>query len=491
MIYKQIVTKGQFISASVYCFVSEDFEADKVIFTLAGDIEWEKDGRYNMLKKGVWQKLNLKAVYNEGYSNLFLFVEKKVYDSVAEEQGRIIFAYPTFKVTDKYEFQPEDPDGNWASGVYEIKYPLTGRFVELVPQQAQGLQITEYSLNTEWNDVVLNHIQNQILINDVDSGEYVSASILCYVSSDFSGKSVYLSLRGDIYGKPVNYFNLEMKDQWQKLNVNAMCKDGKAGVYATVTSDKEHFHNTGMSGHVIFAYPQLSSEKSLLVDPKKIPSHQELSRQKIFFPLKGSMLTDNSYQASSFLFTIPGMINQYSTSNDADPIRRMAALLISEDTTYYPFHAELYVDSIGREFGEDRIMRWKFALEIFTKEFDPGQKIFGGGFDFLGWYGHVFRNDHLFIDYPHNPFLFILLYSGVTGLTLYLLFLFIAIKLYMKYFKEYFLLFGMFLIIFYFVLFSSGNPFNPPMMGFFILLPFFIHAVIKRNTDENFNDRIK
>lgn len=52
---------------------------------------------------------------------------------------------------------------------------------------------------------------------------------------------------------------------------------------------------------------------------------------------------------------------------------------------------------------------------------------------------------------------------------------------YIKYIREYPLLIIFFLITFVFTFFSGGSPFDPPVMGFFVMLPFFIHSVHKKD----------
>ena len=46
-----------------------------------------------------------------------------------------------------------------------------------------------------------------------------------------------------------------------------------------------------------------------------------------------------------------------------------------------------------------------------------------------------------------------------------------------------------FLITFFFSFFSGSSPFDPPIMGFFILLPFFIHSIHK-NDNQKVNEII-
>jgi len=178
----------------------------------------------------------------------------------------------------------------------------------------------------------------------------------------------------------------------------------------------------------------------------------------------------------------------YSLSFSSDPIRDWIKRFISEDTTFYPLKSKIVLSPVSNEFIRDRFMRWEFALKIFVQEYNWKQKLFGDGFLFLNWYGYHFYGEKTRSDYPHNPILQILLYSGIIGVLIYLLFLFKVFYYYLKYIKKYPLLFIFFLITFFFTFFSGGSPFDPPIMGFFVILPFFIHYVQqKTDTEPNEN----
>jgi hypothetical protein len=170
----------------------------------------------------------------------------------------------------------------------------------------------------------------------------------------------------------------------------------------------------------------------------------------------------------------------YSDSLDHDFIRRLASRFISEDTTYHGYKAILSVDTIHNNFLGARLMRWQFALQIYTKEFSWFRRLFGGGFNFLNWYASYFEGDRTISDYPHNPFLSILLYSGFFGFSFYLLLLYKTIKYYYICFKEYYILSFYFAITLFFSFFSGGSPFDPPLMGFFIILPHFMQSINRK-----------
>ena len=170
-------------------------------------------------------------------------------------------------------------------------------------------------------------------------------------------------------------------------------------------------------------------------------------------------------------------LNIKRNRKNQDPIRKWASRLIQEDTTYFKYKSNLDVENISNSFFGNRVMRLQFSMQIFLKEFNWRQKLFGGGFSFLNWFGYRFLNNKSFSDYPHNPFFSVLLYSGLFGLLIYSFFMLRVISYYFKYFRVIPILTTFFLITFFFSLFSGNSPFDPPIMGFLTLLPFFIHYI--------------
>lgn len=148
----------------------------------------------------------------------------------------------------------------------------------------------------------------------------------------------------------------------------------------------------------------------------------------------------------------------------------------------------------------DRTSRWAYSLELWKTEYKWYNKLFGKGFLFLNQFGEKYLDDPTLSDYPHNPFISILLYSGIIGLLFYFWLLFRVVYLYFKYRYQCGIAFIGFLITFFFAFFSAGSPFDPPIMGFFMLLPFFIHSIHKNDipkipeiltNDTNSNNRDK
>jgi hypothetical protein len=135
----------------------------------------------------------------------------------------------------------------------------------------------------------------------------------------------------------------------------------------------------------------------------------------------------------------------------------------------------------------DRSSRWVYAIDLWKTKYKWQNRLFGHGFDYLEWYGEKFMNDSKKYDWPHNPLISVLLYSGVLGLAAYLWLLYKTIYLYLRYIKKYSVFFIAFLLTYFFSFFSGSSPFDPPVMGFFMLLPFILHSINKNNrvTEEN------
>ena len=193
---------------------------------------------------------------------------------------------------------------------------------------------------------------------------------------------------------------------------------------------------------------------------------------------------DNTLKTETSILSVKSFLNFDYIQSDSDLIRNWFKEIIKEDTAYSTPKSSLIIDTVSSYFIDDRLSRWQFAIQIFLKEYSWKQKFFGGGFKFLNWFGYNFLKNKTSTDYPHNPFLSILLYSGIIGLIIYIFLIFRVFSYYLKYLKDYPVLFIFFIITFFFSFFSGANPFDPPIMGFFIILPFFIHSVHKKDLIE-------
>lgn len=118
-----------------------------------------------------------------------------------------------------------------------------------------------------------------------------------------------------------------------------------------------------------------------------------------------------------------------------------------------------------------RIIRWEYGLQL-VEEGEPWQVVFGQGFNYLSKYSCEFNTSGE-EDYPHNPFISGLLYSGVFG-ALMLVFLLI-LPLY--YLIKYYYMYGWEFIALYclalsFLLISSNSIFSNDLLMIIIIIIF-------------------
>jgi hypothetical protein len=424
-------------------------------------------------------------------------------------------------------FNPNDPDSGWGDRIHKTVFPLEGKNVEMIPAGAKGYLMDSTCNASYYPKIDLSESYSLLTNLKVNKGDRYRASVFCFVSEKYNGSTVSLGVGsssvnvGVVSGNVVSNYNLNERGTWQKLEIQFDCNDGDIAILADfLQKGVKNFSN--LKGYVIFAYPQYekicNSYKGLspgmtqnknenagsgLFDLSKYSEVQKSRKssekfERIEYENKAVDLCNPDFSPNIFLskninfnkqkyiysgiFCFLNSILSVSGAIqiDSDPIRKWASKFISEDTTYYPYKSNIILDPISNPFIADRLLRWKFALKIFSNEYNWKQRIFGGGFNFLNWYGFYFYGDRTRSDYPHNPFLHILLYSGILGLAIYLIFFFKVFYYYLKYSKEYPLFFVFFIITFFFSFFSSGSPFDPPIMGFFVILPFFIHSVHKK-----------
>lgn len=372
------------------------------------------------------------------------------------------------------DINPKNPDSGWGVQAHKTIFPLTGENVEIVPEDVMG-----YLLDSTTQVVVLykgNAFSRTLLNKTIVQNNIVKASAYCFVSTDFNGDLVSIEIinrKGTIKS---DEYDLMKKNCWQKLEISQECQNDT--IEQALWFSKYHAVDfDDLNGYVIFANPEISNSDDTTYIPLTEKDKYEMPGIN-----HNNVFTNNISKASIIGIVLNNLPSNIRTPKDPDPIRRWIAKIVSEDTTYYGYKGNYQTDTKYINFGDDRKLLWKFAAEIFMKEYSWTQKVLGGGYNFLNWYGYYFDRDKTRTDYPHNPFLSILLYSGIIGLIFYFALLIKVIYLYIKYIKEYYYFFIFFLISFFFTFFSGGNPFDPPVMGFLVILPFFIHSVYKKDS---------
>lgn len=435
----------------VYCFVSTNFNGDWVNINCEGNLSGETKSFYDMKKKGQWQKLSLSFYGSEGYGSIFIYFSKTGVTNFSSLRGYVIFAYPDFH---EYTFDSLDPT-TWAiSKNFELVFPLKGDNVRILPAKAKGCLLNNNSDYSTWNG----NTYSFLCIGDsvLRSDKKLNASVYCYVSTDFNGDWVRLSSEFTKTCQKQAYYDLSRKGEWQKLELDFICNGERVPAYLYFAKNGEA-DLTNLKGYVIFACPSYSLK--IKSDTISELYSEDLSILKLA-PASFSSL----FNVGMEFFNID-LFKRINYRNYQ--IRKDSAL-------YYEKYNEF-------ELAGPRIDRWRFGWYIFRKEFDWEQKLLGGGFAFMNRFGTRFNNNSNQLDWPHNPFISVLLYSGVFGLIVYFLLLFKTLKLYLTYRDEYYIFFICFLLTFFFSFFSGSSPFDPPIMGFFILLPFFIHSIHKND----------
>lgn len=419
------------IKTSIYCYVSNNFNGKNVrISGSTKGLSGYSACYYDFNSKGTWQKLTINNWGEPGevyYSTTYFeFPNAKDFRNL---MGYVIFAHPEFNIIN---FDPKNPE-SYTSSTFTSEYPLQGKNSAIVPNGVKGAR---YDRNTEgirWNNLC--HSTTLFNSVNVEPGDSVFASIYCYVDSAFNGDDVRLELRGSL--NAIERYNLKVKGRWVKLTAKGLANaKGKVyGVYMFLKRNAADF--SGLNGHVSFAYPQLvvKSKKTAL-----IPSSNERSLNI------ASLLNINLKEAA--------------------------------DST---FKDDFQFSMAGDRFAGPRIDRWRYAIYIFKNDYSLAQKIFGGGFDYTYRFSRKFHPDNpkRDFDYPHNPFLSVLLYSGILGLLVYLWFFVKSLYLYYIYRKEYWILGITYLITFFYSFFSSNSPFEPAFFGVMAFLPYLIHYTKK------------
>jgi hypothetical protein len=377
-------------------------------------------------------------------------------------------------------FDPKDPESGWGYRIHKTIYPLPGSNIDIVPRGSMGYQLDSTSAPNSWSGNAYSYTKScSAAIADTAT---VDASVYCYASKDFNGDWIRIVLSPDnLSWIGSASYDLGNKGQWQKLQTVKFCNEKEVSLYLYVCKNGvESFKS--LTGYVIFAYPQCTTLYNTNPDSKAHLSHIQFNSDINDIKIKnnGLITYPSRNEMASLLPSI--QLSSLITSNniDKDPIRKWISKLISEDTTYYGYHSKTDIVTTFNPFIDQRRERWQFAWQIYTREYNWSQRIFGGGFNFLNWYGYYFYRDKTRSDYPHNPFLHILLYSGIVGFLFYFLLVFNAFRYYLKYLKDYYLLFVFFVIAYFFTFFSGGNPFDPPITGFFIIMPFFINAIHRK-----------
>ena len=100
-ISNETVTKNKILDASVFCYVSEDFDGTWALLTCEGATDGKKEDEYNLSFKGTWQKLQLKVNCLDGNAPVYLYFSKFNVSDFSSLKGYVIYAFPKVVIADK------------------------------------------------------------------------------------------------------------------------------------------------------------------------------------------------------------------------------------------------------------------------------------------------------------------------------------------------------------------------------------------------------
>lgn len=273
--------------------------------------------------------------------------------------------------------------------------------------------------------------------------------------------------------------------------------DSKLGNVLRISREKgSGYFTLAYNGRIIHYYKDITYTLKFnfrIIKGDKVPFHvgwwvddggkRPINLNKIIKPV------DNSWQECqcSYTFkndhdTVPMFLNSQKAGTIIDITNIQ---LTCNDTLNRPMYAdEIYKikthEKSNRLLGP-RTMRWKYALELFNN-YPLINKIFGNGFDYLYLFAEKFpdpSNPTKKTDYPHNPILSALLYSGIIGALYYIYFLILVFWYYWKYRKYHSLFFILYLVTFFFTFVSGNSHFSVPIFAMLSVVPFITKYLIK------------
>lgn len=426
--------RGYRYLSSIYVYVSPNFNGEKLWFRTTGQSKGIKYDHYNLTKKGTWQKLHVNAIGANGKSSSDVFFNWSNNSKDTVPKGHVILAYPEFSGV---KFDPKNPDSYSPHRFYKKLYPLNGIPTQL-DRETAGYSLNKLAPGRTWKDIYYSsNIISKLSLNTNDS---IKFSSYCFVPEVFNGNHVRVELKGECVGVLRSSYNMKRKGSWQLLEAKAITTGGVINAMLFF-SQKNVTNFNSLTGNVIFAYPEISvKRKGKWISAEEMSDIEEAKHTSLS---KVSSL-DSAYHEVK-------LVNQDSTT-------------------------DFVMEPVVNNFSGPRVVRWRYAWYLYTKEYSWWQKIIGKGHFHTEKFAKTFKNDENGYEYPHNPLLSVLLYSGILGLLAYLWLLFKVFSFYWLYKKDYWVWGLCFLATFFFSFFSANSPFDPVVMALFMVLPFLIHA---------------
>lgn len=406
-----LTDNNDFIGGKIDCYVPVCFEKGYVKLQVRGKNGVNSERFYDLSNKGKWQQLNVGCFTGEGPQKIIL--EVVAIDTVL--CGGVLFTNPTIE---KKKVNLEMPSSGW--GIYPENV-VTEQEINNVSFVGEAYRINKNSQTNNWSNnaysfIGINYHKN--LGNSI-----LSSQVQCYVSSDFTGSWVALQANKSITGIALDEYDLSRKGTWQTLNIeftnNIDYLTANLIVENNVSID---FKN--LEGYVLWLSPRVEFH------------HMEIDKQNKK-KLEGSISKEDIDDAEKL------------KTNSQNENWRESNLLKS------------------------RLLRWSWAVDYYRK-YSLKEKILGNGFQYIASMSKDFYGDKSNNEYPHNPLLSTLLYSGVVGFIVYLVFLGLSLLIYVRNFSEFSICLLNYFILFIFIFFSGNSHFSVPIYTFYSFLPFLI-----------------
>lgn len=410
--------------SSVYCFVSNDCDADDVYLAYENNGRHIRYIKYDKRYKNTWQKLQFSLANVSAEISSTFYVRKNGDPDLSKLHGYVIYAYPEFK---EVEFNPMLPI-TWNCSSYVEINSLFGNNKEIVAEGTVGAMIDNSIDVSTWGGNAYYYV------NLFSNGDKIignnNVSIYCYVSPEYDGSDVYLVAEKDRHWIRQIKYDLSKKGEWQKLEIDFVADTSDYEVIFYISKNGVTDFSS-LKGEVVIAYPEINVG---LIE-------QQVDTLK---------LQQNVCEASFF-----------SISN------------LNNDSTITPKFQKKYD---GDGFIGLRLDHWRYAFYLYRNDYNAWQQLFGNNFDYTRKFAKMFYYCiGITYSYPHNPFLSVLLYSGLLGLIVYFWFIYKAIYYYWIYRKKYWVYGLCFIACSFFTFFSSNTPFEPAICGIFAIMPYFIH----------------
>ena len=165
-------------------------------------------------------------------------------------------------------------------------------------------------------------------------------------------------------------------------------------------------------------------------------------------------------------FFIISELDFFLSNNEKDSVT-----VSSSENLHYGIAAQVTdTNDSGEKVG--RKGRWKYAFLLFSG-YSLSGKLFGNGFSYLSRFGEKFNGSSHTYEYPHNPLISALLYSGIVGAGIYVFFLVYTFVLYIRNFHALQYFFLLFLITASYIFISGNSHFSVPAFVFLSLFPWF------------------